>query len=116
MATDTRIVQVDPNFPLPDELQFAVYAEDTPVILVGDDAEGEDNDDAFSDVTVVVESDDNSEILEDESSDELDTPTNIAILSQTVRTGTDGRSVVDVVIQVDEVFGAVKYEVRVTKT
>jgi hypothetical protein len=59
--------------------------------------------------------DDDSQLDEDESSDELDVPGTFVIISQTVRTAPDGSQVVDVVIDVEEVEGAEKYEVRITK-
>jgi len=45
----------------------------------------------------------------------LDTPTEMVILGQTIRTAPGGNQVVDVVIEVDEVPGATDYELRVTK-
>lgn len=59
--------------------------------------------------------DEESELDEEEVGDELDVPGTFEIISQTVRTGPDGSQVVDIVIDVEEVEGAVKYEVRITK-
>ena len=59
--------------------------------------------------------DEDSELDEEYVEDELDVPGTFEILSQTVRTGPNGSQVVDIVIDVEEVEGAVKYEVRVTK-
>lgn len=105
-TNETRVRKIDPNFQLPKELQFAVYSEETGNVLVGDTAEGD------TDIDVGVDSDD---IDEDESSDELDVPAILGIVSQTVRAGADGRTVVDVVLSVEDVFGATKYDVRVSK-
>ena len=60
-------------------------------------------------------SDDNSLLDDDINDDELATPGTYVIISQTVRTAPDGTQVVDVVIDVEEVEGAEKYEVRMTK-
>lgn len=60
--------------------------------------------------------DDDDSLLDDDINDEeLATPGTYVIVSQTVRTAQDGTQVVDVVIDVEEVDGAEKYEVRITK-
>lgn len=59
--------------------------------------------------------DEESELNEEEVGDELDVPGTFEIISQTVRTSPGGSQVIDVVIDVEEVEGAVKYEVRITK-
>lgn len=59
--------------------------------------------------------DEESELNEEEVGDELAVPGTFEIISQTVRTAPDGSQVVDIVIDVEEVEGAVKYEVRITK-
>lgn len=48
------------------------------------------------------------------SDDTLDPPSAYTIVSQTVRTAPDGRQVVDIVLDVEEVRGARDYQVRVT--
>lgn len=45
----------------------------------------------------------------------LATPNTLTVVSQTVRFTADGRSVVDLLIDVEDVQGAVSYDVRVTK-
>lgn len=45
----------------------------------------------------------------------LNPPTNISVFSQTVRFTSDGRAVVDVLLDIDDVPGALTYDVRVTK-
>lgn len=45
----------------------------------------------------------------------LQPPTTWKLISQTVRQGPDGKAVVDVVFEVNDVIGATNYEVRVTK-
>lgn len=71
--------------------------------------------DADIDVQEDTLNDDDSQIDEDEIDDELGVPGTFSIISQTVRTAPDGTQVVDIVIDVEEVEGAVKYEVRITK-
>lgn len=62
-----------------------------------------------------TESDDDSQLPEDEVDDELDVPVLLKIVKQTIRTAKDGRQVSDVVIKVSDVKGATNYEVRITK-
>lgn len=73
--------------------------------------------DPDADINIQFETliDEDSELDEEEVGDELDVPGTFEIISQTVRTGPDGSQVVDIVIDVEEVEGAVKYEVRITK-
>lgn len=71
--------------------------------------------DADIDIQTETLVDEESELDEEEVGDELDVPGTFEIVSQTVRTGPDGSQVVDIVIDVEEVEGAVKYEVRITK-
>lgn len=50
-----------------------------------------------------------------EEDDELDYPGNIEIKNMIIGFAPDGRQVVDVVVEFDEVLGASTYDVRVTK-
>ena len=52
---------------------------------------------------------------EDAADDILDPPGSMEIISQTVRTAPDGRQVIDVVIEVEDIAAATDYEIRVTK-
>lgn len=54
---------------------------------------------------------------DDDGDDEgvLAVPDGFSIAEQSVRTGPDGTQVVDVIIEVDDIDGAVNYEVRLTK-
>lgn len=67
----------------------------------------------------VPDIDDNEDQTPDESNPDSDialqTPQWIQIASQVVRIGADGRTVVDVTLEVEEVAGAEDYELRVTK-
>lgn len=99
----------DPNLDIPIDLKNAR------VSALPDVTDEIPDPDADIDIQEDTLSDDDSQLDEDESSDELDVPGTFVIVSQTVRTGADGSQVVDVVIDVEEVDGAVKYEVRITK-
>lgn len=51
----------------------------------------------------------------DDGGIDLATPSWMNVVSQTPRSSSDGRTVVDVVIEVEDVLGALTYEVRVTR-
>ena len=51
----------------------------------------------------------------DDGSDDLATPSWLNVVSQTARSSSDGRTVVDVVVEVEDILGALTYEVRVTR-
>jgi hypothetical protein len=96
----------DPNLDLPRELKNARYIRKPDV-----DEDQLDEQDLEAD----TESDDNSqEDIGRNGDDILDAPDSYEVISQTVRTGSDGRQLVDVVIEVEDVDGAINYEVRVT--
>lgn len=70
-------------------------------------------DDTIDDIDSYIGYDeDESDYTPDEP--ELDSP-DFTVVSQTVRIAPDGTSVVDVLISVDDVPGAIDYDVRVTK-
>lgn len=50
-----------------------------------------------------------------EDVDELETPESFSVISQTIRRAPGGQHVIDVVIETDDVPGAVKYEIQVAK-
>lgn len=57
-----------------------------------------------------------SDILEDGDFDaSMQTPQWLSVISQTVRVSPDGRSVVDITFEVEDVPGAVDYELRVSQ-
>lgn len=103
---------IDPRFDLPEGLDsFVFYAQPD-----------SDNSDAESilepDVAVVDASVTTSEIIITDapivSSTAPAPPSSIVIISQTVRSSPDGRQVIDVVIEVDDIPGVINYDVRVT--
>lgn len=103
-------IYLDPNQPRPEGLTDVFYPEDG----VHDPSEYADTESEI-DYQEDTYDDDDSELEEDEVGDELDVPGSFEIVSQTVKTGPDGSQVVDVVIEVEEVPGAVKYEVRLSR-
>lgn len=103
------IRDLNPNFPIPEGLKGFVEGErdsdiDVPV------------QDADIDIQFETLDEEDSVMPEPISENDVEAPDDIQIISQTVRTAPDGRQVVDVVIDVAEVRGAVKYDVRITKT
>lgn len=104
MASDvTR--EIDQNFAVPEGLKYTTVR--VPV-------EDESSDDDI-DIQIGSHLDDSSELDEEEISGDIETPENIDIISQDVRTAPDGRQVIDVVIEVTDVVGAINYDVRITK-
>lgn len=99
----------DPNLDIPIDLK------NTRISTLPDVEEEVGEPDADIDVQEDTLEDDDSQLDEDDAGDILGVPGTYVILSQTVRTAPDGRQVVDVVIDVEEIEGAEKYEVRVTK-
>jgi hypothetical protein len=63
----------------------------------------------------VLEGADASELDEEFVEDLLLPPTAFSIVSETIRMGPGGAQVVDMVLDVEDVQGAVNYEVRITK-
>ena len=101
----------DPNLEAPVDLKNVRV---TPTVQEGTTQSVIDND-AEIDVQTETLDDIESELDEDYADDVLDTPSAFDIISQTVRTAPDGRQVVDIIIDVEEIVGALDYEVRVTK-
>ena len=93
---------LDPTFFIPDGLKEWEYDPNRNLVEYEDDGLGNDTD------------------LVDEGTgsgapDKLQVPDGFRIVSQKVRKLRDGSQVVDVVLYVDDVPGATKYELRVTK-
>ena len=58
--------------------------------------------------------DSEEEFEADDTDETLAAPQSFEVISQTIRTSQDGSQVVDIVVDVEEVAGALDYEVRVT--
>lgn len=97
----------DPNLDIPDGLKNAREITNR---------DGVADPDADLNIQFDTAYDEDSELDEDFIGEELGVPNSFKIVSQTVRTGMNGSHVVDVVIEVEDVDGAVNYDVRVTKT
>lgn len=96
--------EIDPNFYIPDGLKntTTTFTDDD-----GDNPWDDDNYDLQNDVDDLTD--------DDIITDRLPAPTSIQVLSQTIRTSSDGTQVVDVEIEVEDVPGAFNYEIRLTK-
>lgn len=101
----------DPNLEVPLDLKNVRV---TPTVQPGTVQDIVDND-VEIDVQTETLDDVESELDEDYADDVLDAPSDYTIISQTVRTAPDGHQVVDVIIDVEEIVGAIDYEVRITK-
>lgn len=99
----------DPNLDIPIGLKNAKYTRKPDAT---DTAPEPDADINIQDETL---SDEDSDINEESNDDVLAVPSTFDIVSQTVRTGPDGSQVVDIVIDIEDVDGAINYEVRITK-
>lgn len=98
----------DPNLEPPVELKNVVVKPTSPDGV--DAPPGEE----FDAQTETID-DEDSELEEDYSFEVLEPPSEFVILSQTVRTAPDGTQVVDVVIEIEDMPGAVDYQPRITK-
>lgn len=106
MASDI-MREFDPRLPIPLGLKNVIIKELPDDEVPPDLFNSEEWDEGLDD--------EDSEIDDDQIDEELDVPGSFEIISQTIRTAPDGTQVVDVVVDVEEVEGAVNYEVRITK-
>lgn len=107
-STATNKTLIDPVFGIPAGAEDAfVYTDETVFIGADQDsiaveetteAPGEEFDEQIPDVANVI-----------------DTPTDFKVLSQTLRRAPGGQQVVDIIIESEDVAGAVNYEFQVTK-
>lgn len=116
--TDRRYpqaIEIDPNFFLPPNVVDMRYVDleeaDSNTMR---DSEGEVVGASYDEVSnaefeaIPTGSQDSSETM-------LPTPDSVSLVSQEVRVTADGKIVVDVVLDVADISGAVNYEVRMTK-
>lgn len=99
-AVTPATLKVDRNFYIPDGLESVEYDSNDPT----DDSAAE----------AVVGSSEGGE-AGGEGAGVL-VPDRLKIISQTLRTNKGGEMVVDVVVEVPDVKGVIKYDLRVTKT
>lgn len=100
----------DPNLDLPIGLKNANVVETPQEGIVVDSPE----DPAVFEFEEVFVDEDEEDLNEDFSNDTLDPPESLEIVDQNVRTGPDGRQVVDIIIEVEDVVGAQDYDIRIT--
>lgn len=118
-STPSDRILVDPLFSIPegaeDQFVFSREGTDTNEVLdeFGNALEGADViDDGFSDTGVEYDFDDGEGDLDGET---LEIPNDFKIISQKIRRAPGGQQVVDIIIECEDVEGAAKYEMRVTK-
>jgi hypothetical protein len=99
---------IDPNFPLPEGLIDVAYM---PLPDLSDE-------DLIEVEEIDLEQDFADDFVEtlDEPDDAPDVPESFTVVDQIVRFAPDGSQVVDVIIEVEDVEGITKYDVRKTKT
>lgn len=99
--------EIDPDNPTPtaDNGETSEDTVDSPTDTVGT---GDGTDVVYTPPT-------NDVPVESGELDMLPTPQSIVIVSQTIRIAPDGSSLVDVVIDVEDIPGVSNYDVRVTK-
>lgn len=101
-----RSTEIDPDTPTP-------TTDDSDAI---DDGTTGSTDTGSGDGGVVYDPPTGVDIpVESGESDKLPTPQTVTIISQTIRIAPDGSSLVDVVIEVEDIPGVTNYDVRITK-
>ena len=100
-SVSRRKIEIDPMFFIPEGMDDFVYTE-------RNNLKPDDFQDTDADITYDI----------DDGGDSTDpeTPNIIGIVSQTPRRTKDGHVVIDVVIEVEDIDGVTKYEIRHTKT
>lgn len=108
MGLSDIVREFDSNFYIPEELKNATHREpDT------EDADAVDEEEL--DIQWEYSEEEASELDDSSVEEALEAPDFIDIVSQTIRTSPSGGQVVDVIIDIPDSNGQVKYEVRVTK-
>jgi hypothetical protein len=103
---------IDPRFDVPEGLDSFVYEETTnPDELVTTPVGDSDVIEIYTGEPSVEETD-----SDDFTHDAPPTPQEFSILSQTIHMSPDGRQLVDVEIEVEDIPGVIQIDVRVTKT
>jgi hypothetical protein len=109
---------IDPNFPLPPGVIDVEYRNiDEPYNSATErSAEtGEVINVDYDEVSYGESSTDDADSGGTTTSDMLYPPDSVTLVSQTVRITSDGRTVVDVILEVDNAAAGVTYDVRLTK-
>lgn len=107
LGISVKSSEIDPDLPTPNPADDEDISDSTSPS--GDTGSGDGSD-------VVYEPPSNNDIpAESGEVDKLPTPQTLTIVSQTIRIAPDGSSLVDVVIEVEDIPGVSNYDVRVTK-
>jgi hypothetical protein len=102
---------IDPRFDIPEGLDSFVYPDEmTPVGNSTGDGPDSDTVEIFTGEPSDEESD-----IGDISHDAPPVPMDFIVVSQTIRTSPDGRQLVDVIIQTEDIPGVTHLEFRITK-
>jgi hypothetical protein len=112
MSEKSNVRQIDPMFNIPDEVGDFEYQQ--PVDLYGYE-EGDEAAELGAEYSedYFVEFDDEGDV---DLLDRPDTPDELVIVSQTIRTTPSGMQVVDIVVEVEDVPGGYKYDFAVVAT
>lgn len=112
-STPVSKIVIDELFNIPEgaEDQFVYPDEEVETFAVEDSAQ----DVLESDYDVYYEDYEYDDGSGDDNGEELVSPEDFTIVSQTIRRGPGGQQVVDIVVEVEEVFGATNYEIQVVK-
>ncbi len=100
---------IDPRFDIPEGLESFVYDEPTEAQIAA--LESED-----SDVVTVYTGEPVDDDFEDVNHVAPPTPETFTIVSQKIKMSPDGRQLVDVEIEVEDIPNVIQIDVRVTKT
>lgn len=117
-STPSDKVLVDPLFKVPEgaEDAFAYSREGTDTEEVStyevDDLSIDSVDDGYDESSDELDFDDG---YDDQNGVTLEVPNAFSVISQVLRRAPGGQQVVDVIIQAEDVPGAVNYEIQVTK-
>jgi hypothetical protein len=115
MSTNTNTTPaktvIDPNFHIPEGLESFVYSdEDNPGPLPESIAADSDVVEVYTDAPADEDSEQG-----DISHDAPAIPGEVVVINQKIRTSPDGRQVVDLTLEVDDIDGVVGFDIRVTK-
>lgn len=109
---------IDPNFSLPPgviDLEYRNLDEPGDSALTRDGDTGEVVNVDYDEVSYDEAGNDDTGSGTDANGDTLYPPDSVTLVSQTVRITADGRTVVDVILEIDNSAAGIIYDVRLTK-
>ena len=121
MATvdNSRVVTVDPNFSLPPgvaDFQYINPDDSTDPALERSETTGEVIAFEYDEIWLGDDSESNDDGDSNNPSTQLLPPDYVTVVSQIMRQTSDGRYVVDVILDVEDIPGVTGFEVGLTKT